>query len=284
MLRTNFYHRLLFATILPLVILLVLAGAYRVAKKRNERSEAALVEVKRKHLSVALFIVFFMYSSTSLTIFQTFVCDELDDGVFYLRADHSLTCSSSQHPFFVTLAVFMVLVYPIGVPLVVLKWLYNHSEKLKHTDRDENPHLASFSSIWTPYKPSRYYFEVIEFGRRLALTGVATFVFPGSAAQIAIVLLLAVVSLFVSESLSPFHSSIDMGLYRWGNGVVLGSMYVALLLKVDVSREGTDTVSAFAGVLIAANVVMVVAVIAHSAYMVGEWRKANGSDDESVFE
>lgn len=109
---------------------------------------------------------------------------------------------------------------------------------------------------------------MIEFGRRLALTGVAAVVLPGSVAQIAIVILLAVVFLFVSESLSPFHSSIDMGLYRWGNGVVLGSMYVALLLKVDVSCEGTDTLSAFAWVLIAANVFMVVAVMAHSALMV----------------
>lgn len=146
-LRTNFYHRLLFATILSLLILLVLAGTYRVAKNRNKRSETAFLEVKRKHLSVALFVVFFIYSPASFTIFQTFVCDQLDDGVSYLRADYSLRCSASQHASFVKFAVFMVLVYPIGVPLVACVWLANNHRDLKHADRDENPHLASFSSI-----------------------------------------------------------------------------------------------------------------------------------------
>ncbi|CAN0486022.1 unnamed protein product, partial [Laminaria digitata] len=41
-----------------------------------------------------LFIVFFVYSSVSFTIFRTFVCDDLDDGTSPLRADCSLVCTS----------------------------------------------------------------------------------------------------------------------------------------------------------------------------------------------
>lgn len=273
--RTNFYHRLLFATITPLVILLVLRVTYHIAKKRNENSPRALLAVKEKHLKAGLFIAFFIYSSVSYTIFQTFVCDTLDDGVSYLRADYSLTCSGKEHSYYVVFAAAMVFVYPIGIPLFCWNWMRGNREELQRVDRDSVARLKPFQGIWASYKPSRYYYEIIEFGRRITLTVVAVFVLPGSSAQIAVVLLLAVVFLFVSESLSPFGKSIDMGLYRWGNGIVLGSMYVALLLKYDVSQEEDGALSAFAGVLVAANVFMVAAVIVQTYLMVKEWRRGD---------
>ena len=273
--RTNFYHRLLFATMTPFVIALVLMGTYSVAKKRNEGSQRALLAAKHKHLSAGMFIAFFIYSSVSFTIFQTFVCDTLDDEVAFLRADKSLTCSGSQRAAYVVFAGLMVFVYPIGIPFFCWRWMCSHCNELEREDRDTITTLKPFQGIWSAYKPSRYFYEIIEFGRRITLTGVAVFVIPGSSAQIAIVLLLAVVFLFISESLSPFSKSTDMGLYRWGNGIVLGSMYVALLLKFDVSaEEEDDALSAFAGVLVAANVFMVFAVVVQSYFMVKEWRHA----------
>lgn len=97
------------------------------------------------------------------------------------------------------------------------------------------------------------------------------FVYLDSAAQIAVVLLLAVVFLFITESLSPFAERADMGLYRWGNGNIISSMYVALYLKVDSSSEGSQSVSAFSGVLIAAHVFMILTVAVQSIVFVEGW-------------
>lgn len=271
LLAPNFFGRLLFSTIMPLVVLVVLRGCYAVAKRRNANSWDALRVVKNKHLSAALFVVFLVYSSVAFTVFQTFVCDTLDNGISYLRADYSLTCSGAVYTSFKLYAISMVCVYPVGIPLFVAWWLSKHQKDLRRPDRETRVHLEPFSDVWAAYKPSRFFFEVVEFSRRLTLTGIAVFVLPGSTAQIAIVLLLAVVFLFISESLSPFKEKIDMGLYRWGNGIVLGSMYVALLVKVDVSKEDTGTLSAFAAVLIAANVFMVIAVVVQTALMLKEW-------------
>lgn len=63
-----------------------------------------------------------------------------------------------------------------------------------------------------------------------------------------------------------------MGLYRWANGIILASMYVALLMKVDTSSEQSSTPSAFGTVLIAANVFLVVTVYNHSMLLVFEWQ------------
>lgn len=225
-----------------------------IAKMRNRASERAMRQVQQKHLTAALFVVFYIYSSVSFTIFRTFACETLDDNVSYLRADYSLTCSTVRHSMFEAYAMFMVCVYPVGIPLIFSMWLGTNRKDLRRSDREGLAHLKPLKDLWIAYTPSRYYYEVIEYGRRIVLTGIAVFILPQSAPQIAVVLFLAVVFLLISESLSPFQEGLDMGVYRWGNGVVFASMYVALLLKVDVSEENSSTFSAFVVSLIAANV------------------------------
>ncbi|CAM9428829.1 unnamed protein product [Scytosiphon promiscuus] len=271
---TGFYDRLVIATIAPVAVLAALGATFFVARRRNAGSLLALRTVRHKHLSAALFVMFFVYSSVSFTVFQTFVCETLDDGVSYLRADYSLTCDTPAYRWFRVYAAIMVCIYPIGIPATFAVLLGRNRRDLRDANRDKMAHLEPLVDLWGAYKPSRYYYEVVECGRRIMLTGVAVFVLPDSAAQIAVVLLLAVVFLFISESLSPFAKGIDMGLYRWANGIILASMYVALLLKVDVSKEGNGTLSAFVSVLIAANIFMVVCVIVQSILLVMEYRSS----------
>ncbi|CAM9161752.1 unnamed protein product, partial [Laminaria digitata] len=257
---TDFYDRLLIATMLPFVVLAALAGTYSIARRRYKRSEDSMREVRHKHLSAALFFTFFVYASVSFTIFQTFVCDTLDN-VPFLRADYNLRCDTTVYRQYKAYAIVMVCVYPIGVPAVFAWWLYRNRVELARPSRDTASHLDALSGIWAAYRPSRYFYEVVECGRRIALTAAAIFVLPNSVSQIAVVLLLAAIFLFLSESLSPFNKTVDMRLYRWGNGIVLASMYVALLLKVDVSNEGHISLSAFGKVLIFANVFMIITVV-----------------------
>lgn len=272
-LDTNFYGRLFFATIGPLVVFGALAVTYAVSKARNRRSRAGLQAARSKHVSVALFIMFVIYSSVSFNIFQAFACETLDDGVEYLRADYSLTCSTGAHTAMMVYAGLMILVYPVGIPAVYAWWLYSNRDDLVKvgtpgTSSKPAPaldHLQPMRDLWAPYKPRRYYFEVLECGRRIALTGLAVFLLPGSAAQVALEVVLAAVFTGVSDVLSPFANPFDAWLYRTGSWVVFLSMYLALLLKVDASDEDSQSQAVFAKVLIAAHVGMVVVVAVQAA-------------------
>lgn len=272
--ETKFYNRLILATAGPLFIVVVLGASYRVAMRKNAGSDQAMRTVKQKHVSAIVFVAFFVYSSVSFIIFQTFVCDKLDDGENYLRANYSLTCTTKTYITYKAYAVLMVFVYPIGIPAIFFYLLSAKREHLVKLERDEIAQLQPLKSLWKPYKPSQYYFEVVECGRRIALTGVAAFILPGNAAQIAIVLLIAVVFTYTSETVSPFEKRTDMALYRWGNGVISARMYVALLLKVDVSDEDSNYISAFSSILISANVAMILAVVVQSALSVRDSRSA----------
>ncbi|CAM9140611.1 unnamed protein product, partial [Laminaria digitata] len=264
----DFYDRLLLATIAPAVVLATLGGANYALKKRHSNSRSSsngtMVAVQGKHLSAALVFIFFVYSSVSYTIFQTFLCDLMDDGEVYLQADYSLTCSTKRHQAYTAYASLMIVVYPIGVPAFLGWWLVRNRKFLTKSERGTVPHLQPFSNIWGTYRPQRYYYEVVEFCRRIALTMASVFLVPNSVNQIAVVLIVAVVFVLISESMSPFESSLDMRLYRWGNGVVVSSMFIALLIKANESNEKSGHLSVFGGVLIFANVVMIVAVLTQS--------------------
>lgn len=267
----NFYGRLVFATIAPLAVLGALGLTHAVARARNRRSPAGLRAARGKHLSVALFVIFVVYSSVSFVVFQTFVCETLDNGVTYLRADYSLTCSTRAHTAWRAYAGLMILVYPVGVPAVFACWLVSNRHdlvKVGSGDRSGWERLQPMRDLFEPYKPHRYYYEVVEFGRRILLTGLGVFLFPGSSAQVALEVVFAAAFVAISEMLSPFVNPMDAWLYRSGAWVVFFSMYLALLLKVDVSDEDSRSQEVFAKILIAANAGLVLAVVVQAVVSV----------------
>ena len=268
----NFYGRLLFATIAPLAVLGALGLTYAVARSRNNHSSAGLQAVRGKHLSVALFVMFIVYSSVSFVVLQTFACDDmLDDGVNYLRADYSLTCSTTVHKVFMAYAGLMILVYPVGIPAFFAWWLASNRQDLVQVDPGGSPgsnQLQPMRDLWEPYKPNRYYYEVVECGRRIVLTGLGVFLLPGTSAQVALEVVFAAVFIAITEVFSPFVNSIDMWLYRSGTWVVFLSMYLALLLKLDASDEDSRSQDAFAKLLIAANAGLVLAVVVQAVVSV----------------
>ncbi|CAM9828720.1 unnamed protein product [Laminaria digitata] len=230
--------------------------------------------VLHKHQAAALYLAFFVYSPVSYKIFQTFACDELDDGNSYLRADYSLSCSTPRHRWYKDYALVMMGVYPLGIAAVfacLLAW-YRHD--LVKPDRESILCLKPFSGMWAAYKPSRYYYEVAECGRRVAITIITALVPSNSVTQTSLVLMFAVVWVFISEAISPFEKKTEMNLYRWGNAIIVASMYVAFLMKIDVGTDTEYALLTFSGVVILANVFMVVTVLVQTAFLVKELRGA----------
>ena len=284
---TNFYDRLVLATVGPLVILFACACTFIIAKRRGRSGNSGAAQgdadalLKKKHLSVVLFIVFFVYSSVSFTVFQTFSCESLDDDKAYLRADYSITCYTKTYTTYQTYAILMVCVYPVGIPACFTWWLVRNRRQLESVERQSMSDLQSYRFLWGAYRPACYYYEVVECTRRIVLTAAAVFVLPDTAEQVAIVLLLAVVFTFISESLSPFNSKLDMWLYRWGNGIILASMYVALLFKVDLAEDGSRSSSTITVLLIGANVFLLLTVAIQAVLLVKSVYVSNVREDHT---
>ena len=264
----DFHDHLLVSTIGPIIVLGVLGMTYTAALYRNRGSDEAIAKVNRKHVSAVLLVTFLVYSSVSSTVFRMFVCDDLDDGSRYLRADYRIQCDSAKHQALQVYAGIMVFFYPVGIPLLYGVLLHKSREVLRDGSRRvADPRAKTISALWEPYTPKRYYNEVIECFRRMLLTGAVVFIYPNTAAQIAVTLLMAFVFLVLAEVLDPFASAWDCWVSRCGHIVIFASMYVALLLKVDVSDEREGSQKIFAGILVLSNVALFGAALAEMVWM-----------------
>ena len=258
----DFHGKLLIVTLGPILAMLFLGGTYIYVVRRHGVREESLKIIQHKHVSMVLLVLFLVYSSASSTVFQMFDCEDLDDGNNYLRADYSIHCDGSRHRALMVYAGFMFFLYPLGIPaFFAYLLLQNRHVLLDKTGRKHALNVRSISDLWEPYKPSRFYYEVIECVRRIVLTGIILVVDDDSATQIAVSLILAFAFTVLSEGLAPYESQTDAWVSRLGHAVVVSSMYYALLLKVHVSDESHTSQRAFEIVLIVIHVAMVLAVI-----------------------
>ena len=269
MFNFGIHGRLLIATIGPMIATVFLSLTYVVAARRSRGSPEAMRVIRHRHVSMMLLLTFLVYSSVSSIIFQTFACDDLADGKNYLRADYRVECDSPNHELFQIYAFFMMLLYAGGIPTVYAGLLVQNRAVLQDgLGREDSESTQSFSNLWKPYKPSVFYYEVIECGRRVLLTGAVVFIYPNTSAQIAVTLMIAVFFGMVSEGLAPFASRWDTWISRMGHVVVYVSMYVALLLKVDVSDERSGSQKVFEALLVAVNLGLILAVVVETGVIV----------------
>ena len=258
----NFHDRMLISTIGPILVMVAFRVTYAIALNRNRSSEEAIQYARLRHMSAVILVTFLVYSSVSSTLFQMFDCDHLDDGNNYLRADYTILCDSAKHKALRVYAGVMIVTYPVGIPALYSWLLFQSRGVLSDKNRRENDaSVRPTSTLWQPYKPSRFYFEVVECARRVLLSGSALLVEDDSAAKVAATLMIAVVFLVLVEVLSPYDSRLDTWVSRAGHAVVCTSMYFALLLKVDVSHERQTSQRAFEAILVASHVAMISAVL-----------------------
>ncbi|CAM9792494.1 unnamed protein product, partial [Laminaria digitata] len=106
----NFYQQLLATTIAPFVVAAGLVLTYYMAKPGRAGHAPT---------AYTLLYVGLVFTSTSSTVLKTFACDnDVMEGESYLRADYSISCNTHKHGLFRKYAGLMVVVYPVGIPVL----------------------------------------------------------------------------------------------------------------------------------------------------------------------
>lgn len=268
----DFHDRLIVGTLWPLVALGLLATTYAIALRKKSPSASSysssasdngssvvLETIRNRHLSAVLLLLFFVYSSASSIVFRMFGCDSLDDGGEYLRADYRILCTDVKHRALQAYAAVMIAVYPVGIPLLFVVLLYRH--RLVLSGYGDKTAARSIATLWAPYRPNVFYYEIIECVRRIVLTGAVVFIYPNDTAQIAITIVNSFFFFVVSEVLSPYQSASDTWISRFGHVIIFFSMFDVLLLRVDVSQESSSSQRLLGGVLVAGHVLLILAVL-----------------------
>jgi len=126
----NFYAVLLLSTLLPLFVVALLAVAYWMIPGSEKRRQGYII-CSAPYLSVGVLVLYLTLPVVSKVIFSTFECDTFDNGDAFLSIDLKLSCRSIAHVGFTCYACFMVLVYPIGVPLLLWTMLQRRRSALQ---------------------------------------------------------------------------------------------------------------------------------------------------------
>ena len=93
-------------------------------------------------LNAVIAVLIAAYPGTSKKVFTTFICDDgfVHDNIGYLKADYTYRCDDPEYLHYRHYSYIMVLIFPIGIPIVlttILLWL-SCQNKMYQRDEDGN--------------------------------------------------------------------------------------------------------------------------------------------------
>ena len=273
--ETNFYSKFLVQTLTPLAVCLVLGIVYgralivehtknaalQLSRVREEQAREAHREERHESevmvMSTVLLMTYIILPTVSVTIFNLFACESFDDGTRMLMVDYSISCQTDTYTAYKVLGVFMVLVWPLGVPLLYLAVLYRRRHRLnpaywvpecKDMDeeqicnfREENSRNDNIRFLFDMYRPKTWWWEVLETFRRLLLAGALVVFDAGSALQYFCGLWICLVALLLYAYWVPFIAVADTQLAIGAQLQIFNALWIGILRSMDdPSSEDED--------------------------------------------
>ena len=180
----GFRYRLLLRVLLPTLLLIVIplctVAFFYCHRARGHGTRSRWL---RDALEVAapfdLFICFLLCPTVSKGIFDTWDCTEYDlNGATasvrtFLNADLQIVCSGNDYPeeynTITTIAMFSLLLWPIGMPLIFFLVLFPNREALRQ--RRSTRMVKATAFLHKEYDPTFYWWEIVSLAQRLVLTG-----------------------------------------------------------------------------------------------------------------
>jgi hypothetical protein len=136
-----------------------------------------------KFVQAFIWVTIAVYPGVSRRVLQLFHCMQLDNITNDLWNDLSLSCNGDNYGSYLGANVIMLLMYPIGIPLALGAALYWYKVKpLSDVNRAAWSLRVGF--LTDTYKQKFWYWEVLDLGRRLLLTGIVIFIAPATIGQL----------------------------------------------------------------------------------------------------
>jgi len=178
----------------------------------SQRSPASLHEwcerIAYAALPNALLISYLAYPIVSSAAFRTFACEDFGNQYgSYLAADYEMHCDSRTYARTRAIAWIAIIIYAIGIPCSYAVLLY-HARKALLLDKPTELSRA-LGFICREYRPSVFWWEVVELSRKLLLVGFATLINRGSLDQLCYGLLVCVCYMLLIAKSEPFKHEAD---------------------------------------------------------------------------
>jgi hypothetical protein len=276
----NFYHRLIGYTVLPLVLVLCLTAMYRVHKNTllRKRNHSALKKLYLRTLEYAFLIVLVLYPQVSQVIFQTFLCQSLDEGTAMLVVDFQIDCASSSYSFALAYASLMVVVWPIGLPLVLFCIMFRMRDNLRKPGSIAREAVAP---LVENYRVQYWYWESLEMSRKVILTSMMCFFSRGSLEQLAVGAIISSGFLVASVKHRPFLVDFDNRFKIMTDLALVVTFNISLMLQ---NPYDNDTVPEWVlgSILVVVNAVLPLCLMLQQFYRLQSRRRSNEREKQEA--
>jgi len=259
----SFTERLWLKAAIPLLILVLLViGSVLVAAAVEAQSRslpedriarriailAAAWHGMIRMLPLVLVSLFVIIPSVCSRIFSTFSCagfgydDALDEVQYFLNADFSLMCDGDDYKEAVGLASILIFVWPVGIPILFLGLLL-----ASRVNVDGWPIALSraVQFLHIEYRSEFFYWELVEVGRKLVLTGFLLLIpLKLTLLRLVVAILLTIAHLVVLQAASPYKQTSTFMVAMTVGLTLFCTLFMALLILLYESfppREALDT-------------------------------------------
>jgi hypothetical protein len=169
-------------------------------------------------------------------------CRDLGSAGIYLRSDYSVDCESSSYQSFKTLAIFGILLFPIGIPLL----FFNLIRYRRH------PLVVECAKIlYGNFDKSWKYFEVYDLIRKLLLTSILLFIgTPDSPSRCLYLLIIDLISLNIISYCQPYFYFYDNFLATTFIIIEIMAFMIGLVITSEIYKSENYNYSAMFTTLI----------------------------------
>ena len=194
-----------------------------------------------------------------------------------LQVDYSISCRSRDYKAVKVYAICSLLLYPVGIPLIYFVLLWSHRRKinpdlddadvlrpldiapedhqflitagrelsfvtqlLKVNKRDTDQSIQHLSFLYEEYECRAYLFSVFDCFRKLALSGLLVFLYPGSSTQIGFATLFALICAKVYSHVRPYVEDEDDLIAEFAMEALTIVFFLSLMLYVSTQCEEAD--------------------------------------------
>jgi hypothetical protein len=245
------------------------------ARKQVHAAEHAYTRVGSEftgYVITAVTVVMFMiHPNITKQFFMVLSCKSIggvaDPGASFLLGDLTEPCYSNQHVLFVlVLGIPMFLLWVLGIPLFAWAILYWNRALIQApatglsavTLANKKALESQMAFLYRGYKPTRFYWFLMEMGRKVALVAISVF-FPGALhTQLMLASLLIFACILAQLGFQPFENRIPGAVEFISLGTSFMIFFLANFLFVDTVSGDSKVV---ATILIIALVIMFFAVV-----------------------
>lgn len=158
-----------------------------------------------------------------------------------------------------------ILLYVVGIPFVFFLVLLDVSRSLEEVDLSksgselalikEKRQLTRFGMIYSNYKKSCWWWELVELSRKLLLSGVLSLISPRTTSQVWIALILSLLFLLLTIYFMPFEDQRINALTTASHLCTTLTLLIALASRLGLAKEGVLQEDIMSKVIIAISLV-----------------------------